>query len=48
MRSMAKQTQKVLGIHAPTVRPTAYAALLVAVGLSVPTFFVLTVIDILW
>jgi len=40
--------EKVLGIEAPAVRPTAYAALLVALILAVPVFMILTLIDFLF
>ncbi|QFT80872.1 hypothetical protein FIU89_09655 [Roseovarius sp. THAF27] len=42
---MAKKTMSVRGVTAPSVRPTAYAAWLVAVALSVPVFVVLSVIE---
>jgi hypothetical protein len=41
-----KTVNKVLGVSAPSVRPTAFAALLVAVMLSVPVFVVLTLLDL--
>ena len=48
MPSMAKKTDPVRGVTAPSVRPTAYAAWLVAVALSMPVFVVLSVIDWIW
>ncbi|WP_216647211.1 hypothetical protein [Roseovarius sp. THAF9] len=45
---MAKARKPVRGVDAPSVRPTAYAAWLVAVVLSVPVFVVLSVIDWIW
>ncbi len=47
MAAMARRISPVRGATAPSVRPTAYAALLVAVALSVPVFVVLNVIDAL-
>lgn len=45
---MTKKSDPVCGVTAPSVRPTAYAAWLVAVALSVPVFVVLSVIDWIW
>lgn len=47
MHAMAKILKPVRGVIAPSVRPTAYAALLLAVVLSVPVFVVLSVIEAL-
>lgn len=46
--AMAKTTKPVRGVTAPSVRPTAYAAWLLAVALSVPVFAVLSLIDWIW
>ena len=48
MGPMRRQEKTVRGVVAPSVRPTAYAAFLVAVTLSVPVFVVLSVIDAIW
>ncbi|MGK7755011.1 hypothetical protein [Roseovarius sp. C03] len=48
MALMAKNTDPVRGVRAPTVRPTLYAAWLVAVAVSVPVFVVLSVFEWLW
>jgi len=44
---MAKTPNPVRGVTAPSVRPTAYAAFLLAVVLSVPAFILLSVIEAL-
>jgi hypothetical protein len=48
MAPMAKARKPVRGVTAPSVRPTFYAAWLVAAALSVPVFVVLSVIDLIW
>lgn len=47
-RRISKQPKPVRGVTAPSVRPTAYAAFLLAVALSVPVFVVLNVVDAIW
>ncbi|MEO1139510.1 MAG: hypothetical protein AAFW87_08640 [Pseudomonadota bacterium] len=44
---MSDRKKSVLGVVAPAVRPTALAALIVAVVLAIPAFVVLTVLDAL-
>lgn len=41
-----KDVKKIRGVHAPCVRPTALAALLVALALSVPVFIVVSLLDL--
>lgn len=43
-----KESQRILNVHAPSPRPTLFAALCISVALSVPVAMILWLADWLW